>query len=199
MKKLFIVMLFVIISVTFAADLGLYGIAPTVGIIMPEDDWEMGFQLGAKANIGVIEIAEKEIGLYPVVSYWSSKYDWETSYLDSDYEVTMSNIKFGIDAHYDLSEFVENMYAGVGVAMNRVKFEMPSVDYEIVGYDQYNIPQYEWKETTIEETDTEFGFSFLAGYNLEMSGKAIFVEGRYDLINELNTLGVKVGMYFNLK
>jgi len=180
MKKLIIVILIFSFTGIFAAELGLHQIAPTAGFILPEDDWEAGFQLGAVANIG--KILEDKIGLFPVVSYWSSQYKWGPS--NSTYDITMSNIKIGLDGHYDLSEKIEGVYAGAGLAINRLKIESPT--YYTDGYG------------TSSHTDTEIGLSILGGYNLTISDYPCFIEGRFDLISDLNTLGVKFGMFFDL-
>jgi len=188
MKRLLVVFLVVLVSSLCAQDFGLYQVAPTVGVIFPEGDWNTGFQIGAKANVG--SVMEDKIGLFPVVSYWSTKYDYDGMYADSDFELKLSNIKIGIDAHYDLGEYVENLYGGAGLAINMVKSEYPSVKYD----DNWN-----YRVVTESDTDSEFGISFLAGYKLEVSGKPLFVEGRYDVISNLNTLGLKVGMFFDMK
>jgi len=185
MKKLTFLILVFAVSFAFSADLGLNKIAPTAGVIFPEDDWEMGLQLGAVASIGTVW--EGKIGLFPVLSYWASNYEYD--WANGDEEITMSNIKIGIDGHYDLSEHMDGLYAGAGIALNRLKIEIPVV----TGYSQ-GVVQY----GTDSDTDTEIGFTILAGYNIEISGKPCFIEGQYDIISDLNTFGIKAGMFFDL-
>ncbi len=194
MKKLVLVVMILAVSFCFAGEFGLYKVAPTVGVIMPEDPWDMGLQIGAKANIG--SVMDGKIGLFPVVSYWASKYDFNGV---TDLELKLSNIKIGLDAHYDLSEYFTGLYAGAGLALNIVGTEYPSIDYDITGYTDYGMPIYDYKTTTDSNSESEIGISLLAGYNFELSGKPLFVEGRYDLIKNLNTLGVNVGMFFDMK
>lgn len=177
MKKFLIVIMLFAVSFSFAQELGLYQIGPTAGIIMPEDPYEMGFQIGAKASIG--SVWEDKIGLFPVVNYWSSTYE----HYD---ESSLSNFKIGVDGHYDLSETMEGLYAGAGLAINIVQFE-------------YEYTNYLGQTQTWDDSDTKFGISLLAGYNLELSGKPVFIEAKYDIIDELSTFGVKAGMFFDLK
>jgi len=175
MKKLTFLILVFAVSFAFSADLGLYQAGPTVGLIMPEDPFEMGFQIGAKANIGTV--FEDKVGLFPVVNYWASSYE---DYDDSK----LSNFKIGVDGHYDLSETFDGLYAGAGVAINIVSTEF-TVKY--AGY-----------QNSYDDSDTEFGISVLVGYNLILSEKPVFVEAKFDIIDELNTFGIKAGMFFDL-
>jgi hypothetical protein len=183
MKKLLIVIMLLTVSFGFGQEFGLFQIAPMGGLIFPENDWEMGFQVGAKANIGTI--MDGKIGLFPVVSYWSSKYDWESAYVDDDWEYKLSNIKFGVDAHYDLSEYLNGAYAGAGLALNRVSIEYPHYNWNGVDY----------KVTSKTDSDMEFGISLLGGMNFGN----FFAEARYDMISDLNTFGIAGGMYFDMK
>ncbi len=184
MKKSLVIILLISVTASFAADLGLYQVGPTLGFIMPEDPYDMGFQIGAKANIG--SVMDGKIGLFPVVNYW------RTSAEDFD-DYTLSNIKIGIDAHYDLSEYVENLYAGAGLAMNVVGF---SYTYP---HATWNGNELVYEDKEISDSDNELGISLLVGYNLEVSGKPTFLEGKYDMIDNLNTIGVKAGVYFDMK
>jgi len=187
MKKLLVVLMLCLVSFSFAAELGLNRVAPAVGVIFPEDDWNMGLQIGAVGDIGTV--MEGKIGLFPVVSYWSSKYEYD--WANGDEDITMSNIKIGIDGHYDLSEQMDGLYAGAGIAFNFLKIEFPT----IIGYSDMGVPRY----GTNSDSETEIGFSILGGYNLELSGKPCFIEARYDIISDLNTFGIKAGMFFDLK
>ena len=175
MKKILVVVMLFAVSFSFAAELGLYKVGPTVGVILPENDWDSGLEIGAKAHIG--RVWEDKIGLNPVVSYWSSTQEWGGL---NQYEWKISNIKIGVDGHYDLSEQLEGLYAGVGVAFNRTSFD----------YSGYNYAS--------DHSDTEIGFSVLAGYNLDLSGMPLFIEANYDLTN-VDVLGIKAGMFFDLK
>ena len=185
MKKLLVVMMIFLVSLSFAGDFGLFKAAPTAGLIFPENDWEMGFQVGAKAYVG--SLMDGKIGLFPVVSYWASKYDFDNAFIDDDLELKMSNIKLGIDGHYDLGEFVDGLYAGAGLSLNILTIEFPSFDYNYVAGTT--------KTGTDSDSDTNLGITLLAGYNFNN----FFVEGSFDLIDNLNTFGIKGGMWFDLK
>ncbi len=179
MKKIILVLMLCLVSFSFAGQFGLYQVAPTLGVIIPEDPFDMGFQVGAKANVG--SLMDGKIGLYPVLNYWRTGAENFDDY-------TLSNIKLGVDFHYDLNQYFQGLYAGAGLAMNIVKSEF-TVDYG---------PYYGGKQS-YDDSNNEFGFCVFGGYNFEMSGKPLFVEAKYDLINNLNTLGVKVGMFFDMK
>jgi hypothetical protein len=178
MKKLVVLVMVFSLSFSFAGDFGLFKVGPTVGLIMPEDPYNVGFQIGAKAYAG--SLMDGKIGLYPVLSYWRSS-------ADQFEDFTLSNIKFGVDGHYDLSEYVDGLYAGAGLALNIVKTKW-EIDLGALG-----------GKHSDDNSETKFGISLLAGYDLELSGKPIFVEGNYDIINNLSTIGLKAGMYFDLK
>ncbi|MBN2282146.1 MAG: hypothetical protein JXQ65_16310 [Candidatus Marinimicrobia bacterium] len=183
MKKLLVVMMILAVSLTFGQEFGLFGVAPTVGIIFPEN-LDMGLQVGAKAQVG--SLMDGKVGLFPVVNYWrASDDDWD--------EFHFSNIKVGCDFHYDLAQFVSGLYAGAGLAMNIVKVEY---EYE---WPVWNGMSYTTEKKTYDDSESKFGFSVFAGYALEVAGKEAFVEATYDIIEDFNTFGVKGGLYFNMK
>jgi len=184
MKKLLVVMMVFLVSLSFASEFGLFQVAPTVGVIFPEN-LQMGLQVGAKANVG--SLLDGKVGVYPVINYWRASHE------DFD-DYTFSNLKFGCDFHYDLSKQVAGLYAGAGLAMNMVKV---SYEYEGVVWD--GGMDYTTKKQTYDHSESEFGISFLVGYNLEVAGKQSFVEAKYDMIDNFNTFGVKGGVYFDLK
>ena len=182
MKKLLtilsIVLAFGFITNISAAELGLKAIAPQVGLVMPEDPWDTGFHVGAKANMG--ELTEG-LGLYPYVGYWSSGYSY--SYLAASEDISLSNIQIGADAHYHLAD-VEGLYFGGGVSLNFLKMDIPTVD------------PFTGQATTISDSNTEFGIGLLAGYELPIGSNLGFVQGKYNIISDFNTLELTVGIYF---
>jgi hypothetical protein len=185
MKKLFAVMILLLmfgfVSIGSAQGLGLKAIAPQVGLIMPASPWKTGFSIGAKANMG--DLAEG-IGLYPFAGYWSSKYTW--SYYTWSSDLTLSNIQIGADAHYHLPS-VQGLYIGGGLSLNFMSVEsaIPNI--------------YGTGVTTASASDTKIGIGLLAGYEMPIGSNLGFVQGKYNLISDFNTLELTVGLYFNLK
>jgi hypothetical protein len=183
MKKLIAVMSLVLafgfITTSSAAGLGLKAIAPQVGLVMPESPWNTGFHVGAKVNMG--EVA-KDFGLYPFIGYWSSKYSWSGYGLSED--MTLSNIQIGADVHYHIAD-VKGLYAGGGLSLNLLSIKVPSFNYYGQGSSATN-------------SETKIGIGLLAGYELPVGKNLGFVQGKYNLISDFNTLELTVGMYFNL-
>jgi len=184
MKKLTAILLLVLafglITTSSAQGLSLKAIAPQLGLVMPEDPWDMGFHIGAKANLG--EVAQG-FGLYPFVGYWSSKYSYSAADLSED--LTLSNIQFGADVHYHLAN-VQGLYVGGGLSLNILSIDFPSYNYATGDY------------TTESDSETKFGIGLLAGYEMAFGNNLGFVQGKYNLISDLNTLELTVGLYFNL-
>ncbi len=184
MKKLFTILLLVLafgfITTSSAQGLGFKAIAPQLGLVMPEDPWDMGFHVGAKINMG--ELANN-LGLYPFVGYWSSKYTYGDFGLNED--LTLSNIQIGADVHYHIAS-AEGLYVGGGLSFNMLSIEFPS----------YNPITLE--STTDSESDSKIGIGLLAGYELPFGSSLGFIQGKYNIISDLNTIELTVGMYFNL-
>jgi len=176
MRKLFVVLvlIFMIAAIAPAQDLGLYAIAPKVGVLFPEGDWDTGFLFGAKANLG--ELSE-DLELMPFALYWTAGYD------EFGLDFSLSNIQIGGDVHYFLPN-IEGLYVGGGLSLNFVSSEYPS----------FNLITLE--ETTESDTETKIGFGFLAGYEIPMGDSYGFVEGKYNIISDLNTFEIEVGYYF---
>ena len=178
MKKLSLV-LFIILFATLsvnASGLGLYSIAPKVGVIMPEDPWKTGFMFGAEADLG--EITEN-LHLVPVFGYWSSKYDF------SGADLTLSNIQIGGDVHYFIPS-AKGLFVGGGIGLNFLSVDLPTVTYFGQSYGGGS------------ESETKFGFGFLAGYVIPLNNMQAFVKAKYNLISDFNTFEINAGVAFNL-
>jgi hypothetical protein len=176
-KKLYILFTFVLaLSVTapaVAQDLGLKGIAPKVGLVLPEDPWNAGLFLGASADMG--EITDN-ITLNPFVAYWNSGYDAFGA------DISLSNIQLGADVHYIFPD-IEGLYAGGGLSLNIISFNYP---------DEYNV------FGDASTSDTEIGIGLKGGYMMEISDLLGFAEAKYNIISNLNTIELAVGLYFDL-
>lgn len=185
MKKIIIVIMFLIASFSFAGDFGLFKAAPTVGIIIPEANWKTGPLFGVETFVG--SLSEGKIELYPSINYWSSKYTWENTFGgDIDLDLKMSNIRLGVDGHYNLSKYVAGLYAGIGLALNLLSVEHPEskIDYLTGAI----------KTKTSSDAETKLSLSLLTGYNYNN----FFIESTLDLMDP-NTFSVKGGMWFDLK
>jgi opacity protein-like surface antigen len=184
MKKLFTILLLVLafgfITTSSAQGLGFKAIAPQLGLVMPEDPWDMGFAIGGVINMGELST---NLGLYPFVGYWSSKYTYDAFDLSED--LTLSNIQIGADVHYSIAS-AKGLYVGGGLSFNMLSVEFPS----------YNPVTFE--STTDSESDSKIGIGLLAGYEMPLGSNLGFIQGKYNLISDLNTLELTVGIYFNL-
>jgi len=182
MKKLVAVMIIVfafgLITTGSAQGLGFKAIAPQLGLIMPEDPWDTGFMFGAKVNLGEISPG---IGLYPFAGYWSSKYTYNLISTD----LTLSNIQIGADVQYFLPS-VKGLYLGGGLSLNFLSIEAPT----------YN--PFTGESTTASTSDTKFGIGLLAGYEVPLGSSMGFIQGKYNIISDFNTIELTVGYYFNL-
>lgn len=177
MRRLFLVTALVV-SVSFssqlsAADLGFKGIAPKIGIIMPEGSWDTGFMGAVAVDMGEIT---NNLNLFPLLGYWSSKYDFGTD------KITLSNFQIGADVHYSIKD-VKGLYAGGGLSLNFISWDIP-------GYSIY------FPGESLSET--KFGLDFLAGYMIPVGSLLGFAEAKYNLISDFNTFEITIGVYFDM-
>jgi hypothetical protein len=180
MKKLTAIFLIVLalglFTTSSAQGLSLKAIAPQVGVIFPEDPFDTGFQIGAKANLGELT---QNLALLPYLNYWS------TGGGEGTYDWSLSNFQIGADVHYGITN-VKGLYVGGGLSINFISTEATWDDPYLGSY----------SEST---SSNEIGIDLLAGYEFPLAGKTAFVEGKYDIISDLNTLVLNVGLYFDLK
>jgi hypothetical protein len=172
---LVILLSFAMLTTVSAGELGLFQVGGKAGVILPEDPWSTGFFLGGTANIG--ELADN-MELFPVLAYWSSGYDLGSFSLD------LSNIQIGVDLHYYL-ENVQGLYVGGGVGLNFLSIDIPSFSF----FDE---------SSTTSSTSTEFGIGVLGGYEIPLGDNTGFIEAKYNIISDLNTLEIAFGILFDL-
>ncbi len=181
MKKFTAILVFILaLGVTAPAvsqDFGFNGIAPKVGLVLPEDPWEAGLFLGASADMG--EITDN-LSLNPFLAYWNSGYEVE------GYEFDFSNIQIGADVHYMIPN-VEGLYAGGGLSLNILSFSTPSIDFGGFG-----------GVSSATTSDTEIGIGLKGGYMLPLGDITGLAEVKYNIISNLNTIELAVGAYFDL-
>ena len=177
MKKIFVLMLVVfVLSLTLpasASDMGLKRLGGKVGIIFPED-LDMGFMLGAAADVG--EITDN-LNLVPLISYWNAGEE------EGIFEVTVTNIQIGADVQYYI-ENVKGLYFGGGLSVN-----FKSATSKNTATNQ------EW-----DNSETDIGIGLLGGYELPI-GKTTtgFAHLKYNIISDLNTFAVVLGVWFDMK
>ena len=102
----------------FGQKMGFKAIAPQIGLIVPEDPYNTGFNVGAVFNLGEFY---KNIGLYPGLLYWYAGGDV------GGVDISLSNFQITADIHYKTSEF-EGFFAGLAPSINFL-----SSKYEGVG------------------------------------------------------------------
>ncbi len=169
-------LLLVLSSFSFAQGLGLHSITGKAGIVMPEGDWDTGFLVGAKANMG--EITEG-ITLHPIVSYWSAGFS--ESAFGTDYDLSLSNFQIGADVHYQIAN-VKGLFVGGGLAINFLSFEFPNF----------------FSSGTSSTSESKIGFAAIAGYGFPIGGMNGVVSGRYNIIDGFDTLEIAFGIEFDM-
>ena len=99
MKRIAILLLFILSFSTSSSAQGLRleAVAPQIGVIFPEDPFKTGFEIGAIANMGEFY---KNIGLYPIINYWTAGGD-----------ASLSNFQIGGDVHYKTQD-LKGFFAG---------------------------------------------------------------------------------------
>jgi len=181
MKKALVIfsLLFIFSSVAVSQDMGLKSITAKAGVLMPEDPWDTGFQIGAKADFGQIA---QDINLVPFIEYWSAGYDY--SGFGSSLSLDLTNIKLGASAHYAIPN-VKGLYAEAGLALNFLSIDNPSVT--IFGV------------TTGggSASETKFGAVILAGYEIPLGSMNGVVEAEYNL-TDLSAFELSFGVLFDM-
>lgn len=175
-KGLFLIFTLFFVINAFSANLGFKAVGVKGGLVMPEDPWDSGFNIGAVVDMG--EITDN-LSLVPSVSYWNSGYSY------GSFDLGLSNFQVAGDVHYYLKD-VPGLYGGGGISLNFLSIEYPSFSY------------YGYEAETESNSETEFGFGILAGYEMQLGGLKGFVEGKYNLISNLNTIELVLGVYFNM-
>jgi hypothetical protein len=97
--------------------MGFKAVAPQIGLMVPEDPFNTGFDVGAVVNLGEFY---PNIGFYPGLLYWYGGGD-----------ISLSNFQITADIHYKIREF-EGFYTGIAPTLNFLssKFEGGGSDSE---------------------------------------------------------------------
>ncbi len=157
------------------AQLGFHSINPQISVVLPENH-DLGFGAGVSADMGEVT---SNLHLAPFAHYWTA--GWE-NYDDG----STSNIALGADVRYALDNLAPGFYAGGGLSINFVSSEW-----------EYDNPFTGGKET-VDNSDTEIGFSGLAGYEMMMGNNSFFGEVRYNSVDVFDNFQFIVGMKFNM-
>jgi hypothetical protein len=165
---------FMLTTSAFSADLGFKAAGAKVGMIIPASPWDVGFMVGGTSDMG--ELMDN-LSLFPSLSYWNSGYSY------GSYKLNLSNFQIAGDVHYYFKE-VKGLYAGGGLSLNFITMQFPSFSY------------YGATSNSYSETSTNVGIAFLGGYEMDISGFRAFAEAKYNLISDLSTLELVIGMYF---
>jgi len=160
-KKALLALMFIsICSISFGQGLGLNSITVKGGVLLPEDPWDTGFTVGAKADIG--EVMDG-VHLFPVLEYWLSSYDFGAGSLD------LTNFQIGAEAHYSLADKVKGLYVGAGIVMNFISVDLPS-------FSLFGVSTGGGSSST-----TDFGATVLAGYKIPVGSMQGVIEAKYNL------------------
>jgi len=189
MKKIVVLMVvaFVLSSTlpASAADIGLKKLNGQVGLLFPSTtgiDYGTSFLLGAGADLG--EITDN-LHLVPSLTYWIMSADPEGGSVEG-LDVSASNFQIVADVQYYLKD-VKGLYFGGGLSLN---FKSVTIEY--------NITTYGTGESSGSETD--IGIGLLAGYEMPL-GKTTtgFAHAKYNIISEMNTFAIILGVWFDMK
>ncbi len=178
MRKLYLVLglALMMVSTSYGQGLGLYSITGKGGLLLPEDPWETGFTIGAKADLG--EVYEN-VRLHPVVEYWSS------GYTIGEFDYNLSNFQLGAEAHYAIGN-VKGLYAGAGLVLNFVSIDLPTVS------------SFGFTAGGGTASNTDFGLTVLGGYEFPLAGMTGVAEAKYNL-TDVSALAITFGVKFDMK
>lgn len=174
LRLLAVVSLILLITVPATSqDIGFYRLAPKAGLIFPKD-LDLGFMFGAAADLG--ELTDN-LKLIPLLSYWTA------SRSESGLETSLSNFQIGGDVQYYI-ENVEGLYFGGGLSINFATF---SAEYTFLG-----------ETYSGDESKTKVGFGLLGGYEIPIGKNTGFVQAKYNIISDINTFEINLGMWFDM-
>ncbi len=169
-----ILLALIMISASYGQGLGLKSITGKAGLIMPEDPWDSGFQIAAKADLGTIF---EGVTLNPVVEYWNSGYSI------GGFDYTLSNFQLGAEGHYAINN-VKGLYLGAGLVLNFVSIDVPT----FIGFGNTG---------TTSVSNTDFGITVLGGYEFPLGGMTGVAEAKYNL-TDVGALALTFGVKFDM-
>jgi hypothetical protein len=155
MKKSMMIILALVMFTSFGySQLGFKSIRAKIGMVSPEDPYNMGFDIGAAADMGEIT---KNLHLVPSITYMSSGYTIDFGAWGGEQDFSLTNFQIGADVNYFLHK---NIYAGGGVSVNFFGGDIGgSTEF---GFDILAGGTYAMKNFNIF---TEFKYNFISGFN----------------------------------
>jgi hypothetical protein len=178
-----LVLLFISIPAS-AADMGLKRLNGQVGLLFPSTEgisYNMSFLIGAGADLG--EITDN-LNLVPSLSYWIMSADPEGGDVEG-LDVSASNFQIAADLHYYLKD-VKGLYFGGGLSLN---FQSISIDYNIPGY----------PSQSGSGSETNVGLDLLGGYEMPIGSSTGFAQAKYNIVSDMNTFAIILGVWFDMK
>jgi len=185
MKKFVVITvaaLFLFVSLpASAANMGLKRLNGQVGLLFPSTtgiSYNTSFLIGAGADLG--EITDN-LNLIPSLSYWIISAE---PIFGAD--VSASNFQIAADVHYYLKD-VKGLYFGGGLSLN---FSSISWDYTYNGFPVQGG----------SGSGTDIGLGLLGGYEIPLGKTGTgFAQAKYNIISDLNTFGIIIGVWFDMK
>jgi hypothetical protein len=188
MKKIVVLMVMVFVLSTVvpasASDMGLKRLNGQVGLLFPSTDnidYGTSFLLGAGADLG--EITDN-LNLVPSLSYWIIDAAPEGGDVEG-LDVSASNFQIAVDLQYYLKD-VKGLYFGGGLSINfkSISWDLPA----------------QFSQYSGSESETDIGIGLLGGYEMPL-GKTTtgFAHAKYNIISDLNTFALVLGVWFDMK
>lgn len=159
--------LFLVPSSLLAADFGLKAVEVSAGIASPEG-FDTGYAVGVGLDLGDIT---HRLTLVASADYWKASTNDFGVDLDAD------NLSAGVDVRYYFLEPRRGFYVGGGARLNHVSQETA-------------VPLAGFGTLVVKTTDNKVSPEGVVGW----SGSRFYLEGRYNAIDGLNTVGVVVGV-----
>ena len=144
---------FLTVPVFAQSDIGLKGIGGKIGYVMPEGDLDATFTFGAVVDLGTF---------MPALHWDASVQYWGVSYDVGFYEWTYSDIaiKSTVRYHFTTGGKV-TPYAGGGLGIHMFSWEWDCPECQV------------WwgGSTSLSDSDTEFGFHGVGGFEFMLGPK----------------------------
>jgi hypothetical protein len=168
-----------------AANMGLKRLNGQVGLLFPSTtgiSYNTSFLIGAGADFG--EITDN-LNLVPSLSYWIMSADPEGGAV-SGLDASASNFQIAADVQYYLKD-VKGLYFGGGLSIN---FNSITIDYNVPGY----------YSGSTSASGTDIGIDLLGGYEMPLGKTSTgFAQAKYNIISDLNTFSIILGVWFDMK
>lgn len=163
------------ISFSYGQDIGLKSFSIRAGLIIPEEPWQSGMQIGAAANVGDII---NNISLSPFMEY--GFFSKDLNGVDTD----LTNFKIGLAGFYHPKQ-IDGLYLGSGLSLNFINKETETVRILNITFPGDS------------KSLTKPGVGLITGYNFQFSNTHADIRGEYNFMR-INTFFISLGVIFNL-